>query len=306
MKRNAIASVVALLGATLAAFPAAAQQPKANIGYIGAADFTPLFVAKDKGMFDKHGLDATLTRIQIAPTVGPAIIAGNLQIGMGTFPNLLHAAEGGLPLVAIAGASRMKKDNPIAGLVGRAGLPVKSPTDLRGKKIGTPGLNTMLTEMLEKWLYDHKVTSDQYTLVEVVFPRQHDMLKSAQIDAVITIEPFRSKMLSDGTGFKIADYVGEVNPDLVAVVWLSRSDWAAANPKAVQAFRKAYAEAIDWCRKNPEESKKIQAKYLGFASPALPDYDVELKLADLEFFEKVERQLGKLRQPVDVNKLIWK
>jgi NitT/TauT family transport system substrate-binding protein len=302
MNRIAIASLLA----ALAALPAAAQQPKANIGYIGAADFTPLFVAKDKGFFDKHGLDATLTRIQIAPNVGPAIISGDLQIGMGTGPNLLHAAEGGLPLVAIAGASRMKKNNPIAGLLGRAGLSVKSPADLRGKKIGSPGLNTMLTEVLEKWLYDNKIARDQVTLVEVVFPQQRDMLKSGTIDAVITIEPFRSRMLSDGTGFKIADYVGEVNPDVLAVLWMSRSDWAAANPQAVRAFRQAYAEAIEWCAKNTDESKKILAKYIGFASPVLPDYGVEVKLSDLEFFERIERELGKLRAPVDVSKLVWK
>src|SRR5499427_10898796 len=138
--------ILGALWAALAAFSAGAQQLKANIGYIGAADFAPLFVAKDKGMFDKHGLDATLTRIQIAPNVGPAIISGDLQIGMGTAPNLLHAAEGGLPLVAIAGASRMKKNNPIAGLIGRTGFAYKTPADLRGKKIGSPGLNTMLTE----------------------------------------------------------------------------------------------------------------------------------------------------------------
>jgi len=305
MNRRALAAFVALLGAALA-LPAQAQQAKANIGYIGAADFTPLFVAKDKGMFDKHGLDATLTRIQIAPNVGPAIIAGNLQIGMGTVPTLLHAAEGGLPLVAIAGASRMKKGNPIAGLVGRSGLAIKGPSDLRGKKIGSPGLNAMLTEVLEKWLYDNQVASGQYTLVEVVFPQQHDMLKSGTVDAVITIEPFRSRMLSDGTGYKIADYVGEVNPDIIAVLWMARRDWADANPQAARAFQRAYAEAIVWCGKNPEESKKILAKYIGFASPVLPDYGVEVKLSDLEFFEKMERQLGKLRQPVDVNKLVWK
>jgi NitT/TauT family transport system substrate-binding protein len=302
MKRIVMTSLLA----ALAASPAVAQQPKANIGYIGAADFTPLFVAKDKGLFEKHGLDATLTRAQIAPNVGPAIISGDLQIGMGTAPNLLHAAEGGLPLVAVAGASRMKKNNPIAGLVGRSGAAIKTATDLRGKTIASPGLNTMLTEMLEKWLYDHKVARNEYTMVEVVFPQQHDMLKSGRVDAAITIEPFRTKIVSDGTGFNIADYVGQVNPDLLAVLWMARRDWAEANPAAVRAFREAYAEAIEWCAKNPEESKKIQAKYLGFASPVIPDYGVEVKLSDMEFFEKVERQLGKLRGPVDVSRLVWK
>jgi len=301
MHRKGFAVLVLTMWAALAA----AEPPKANIGYIGAADFTPLFVAKDKGFFDKHGLDATLTRIQIAPNVGPAVMSGNLQIGMGTAPNLLHAAEGGLPLVAIAGASRMKKENPIAGLVGRSGLSIKSPQDLRGKKIASPGLNTMLTDLLEKWLYDNKVPRDQVTLVEVVFPQQHDMLKSGNVDAAITIEPFRSRMIGDGTGFKIADYVGEVNPDVIAVLWMARSDWAAAHPDAVRAFRAGYADAIDYCAKHPDEAKQILAKYVGFASPVLPDYGVEVRLSDLEFFEKMERQLGKLRQPVDVKKLIW-
>ena len=301
MIRIVIASLLAAL-----ALPAAAQQPKANIGYIGAADFTPLFVAKDKGFFAKHGLDATLTRAQIAPNVGPAVISGDLQIGMGTAPNLLHAAEGGLPLVAVAAASRMKKGNPIAGLVGRSGVAIKSAADLRGKTIASPGLNTMLTEMLEKWLHDHKVARGEYTMVEVVFPQQPDMLKSGRVDAAITIEPFRSKMIGDKTAFNIADYVGEVNPDLLAVLWMARRDWAEKNPAAIHAFRAAYAEAIEWCAKNPEESKKIQAKYIGFASPVVPDYGVEVKLSDMEFFEKVERELGKLRGPVDVSKLVWK
>jgi NitT/TauT family transport system substrate-binding protein len=200
----------------------------------------------------------------------------------------------------------MKKNNPIAGLVGRTGVAIKTAADLRGKTIASPGLNTMLTEMLEKWLHDHKVARNEFTMVEVVFPQQHDMLKSGKVDAAITIEPFRSKIVADGTGFKIADYVGEVNPDLLAVLWMARRDWAEANPAAVRAFRAAYAEAIEWCAKNPEESKKIQAKYLGFASPVLPDYGVEVKLSDIEFFEKVERELGKLRAPVDVSKLVWK
>ena len=43
----------------------AMAQSKVNIGYSPAADFTPVFAAKDKGFFEKRGLDVTLTRIPL-------------------------------------------------------------------------------------------------------------------------------------------------------------------------------------------------------------------------------------------------
>src|SRR6266550_3887362 len=103
----------------LAAFTCAFAQTKVNIGYSPAADFTPLFAAKDKGFFDKRGLDATVTRIPLASNIPSAIVSGSLQIGMGTGSMLVQTGEAGLGLVAITGASRFQKSNSIVSLVAR-------------------------------------------------------------------------------------------------------------------------------------------------------------------------------------------
>lgn len=91
-----IKTALALLGALLWSVLAFGQVTKVNIGFSPAADFTPVFAAKDKGFFEKRGLDATLTRIPLASNIPAAIVSGSLQIGMGTGSMLVQTAEAGL------------------------------------------------------------------------------------------------------------------------------------------------------------------------------------------------------------------
>ena len=301
MKLRAAFALLVLLCNTLAT-----AQTKVNIGFSPAADFTPVFAGKDKGFFEKRGLDVTLTRVPLASNIPSAIVAGSLQIGMGTGSMLVQTAEAGLGLVAITGASRVVKNNSVVSLVARSGENIKSAADLKGKKVGVPGLNSMLHVLFQKWLLDNKIALAQVTMIEAPFPQMRDMLKGGTIDAAIAIEPFRARILSDNTGFRVADYVSEIQDDVLAAFWMTKSDWAQANPQAIRSFREAYEEALAYCVQNPEEARALQVKYLGFPSPVIPSYSTRLSAADLELFEKAGRQVGMLRQPVDVTKLVWK
>ena len=288
------------------AIASAHAQTKVNIGYSPAADFTPVFAAKDKGYFEKRGLDATLTRIPLASNIPAAMVSGSLQIGMGTGSMLVQTAEAGLDLVAITGASRFQKANSVVSLVARSGETIKSAGDLKGKKVGVPGLNSMLHVMLQKWLLDNNVPLAAVTMVEAPFPQMNDMLKGGTLDAAVAIEPFRARIVSGNTGYKVADYVTEIQDNMLAAFWMAKSDWAQANPKAIQAFREAYEEALAWCVQNPEEAKALQVKYLGVPSPVIPSYSTAISAQDLELFERAGRQVGMLRKPVDVSKLVLK
>jgi len=301
---NMFRTFVALFGAVLAS--AVLAQTKVNIGYSPAADFTPVFAAKDKGFFEKRGLDVTLTRIPLASNIPSAIVADSLQIGMGTGSMLVQTAEAGLGLVALNGASRFQKSNSIVSLVARSGERIQKAEDLKGKKVGVPGLNSMLHVMLQKWLLDNKVPLNQVTMIEAPFPQMNDMLKGGTIDAAVAIEPFRARIVSANTGYRVADYVTDIQDNVLAAFWMAKADWAKANPQAVKAYREAYDEALDWCVKNPDEARQLQVKYLGFPSPVIPSYSSAISAKDLEIFEQAGRQVGMLRKPVDVRNLVWK
>ncbi len=300
-----VSFAIAFISAALASLPAAAQT-RIVLAHGLAADFLPAFVAKDEGIFAKHNLDVTMTAIQNSSLVPAALAAGSAQIGIATPPNLILAAEGGLQQVAIAGAARLRKDNQRIGLATRPGVTVARAEDLRGKRVGIPGINSVIDLFLKKWLLDHKVALNEVTLIEIAPPRMGDMLKGSQLDAVAVFEPLYSRIVSSGAGTRSVDFFSEVNPDVLGSFWAATQTWASANAAAVAAFRASLTDAQNFIQQNPVRSRQIEAKYLGFAGPRFPSFDIAMQPGDFDFFVRVGQQLGLVRQPPDTAKLIFK
>lgn len=302
-----IAAVVAAVAMTISfSGSEVIAQTKVNVGYTAAGDFLSVFVAKEKSYFEKRGLDVTLTRIALASTIPAALMANSVQVGTGTGPGLLQAVEGGLDLVAIAGGGRETSANSRISSVARKDANVASPADFKGKKVGVPGLNSVMDVLFRKWLKDRNVAVESVSLVEAPFPQMNDMLRGGTIDAVVVIEPFRSKIIGDGNGVKISDYFSEVKNGLASGFWIATRTWAEANPAAVKGIREASQEGIDFIKANPEDAKAIEAKYLGVKTPGFSSFDVNIKPEDLQFYASVGKELGLLRKDVDVGRLIAK
>ena len=156
-------------------------------------------VARDEGIFAKHGLDADVSLIAINTTIPPAIVSNSIQIGGPTATVFLQAVDGGLDLVAVAGASVM--DPVSAGAVAavaRNGVTIKDAKDFVGKKVGAPGIGAFLHVLFVKWLIEKGVDPKTVNFVEVTFPTQSDALKSGSVDAVLTGEPFITRIEERG------------------------------------------------------------------------------------------------------------
>jgi NitT/TauT family transport system substrate-binding protein len=284
----------------------AEAQTKISIGYTAAGDFLPTFVAFEKGYFAKRDIDASFTRVALASNIPAALMSKSIDIGTGTGPGLLQAAEGGLDLVAVSGAARQRSDNPTVSLLARKDLNIAAPADLRGKKIGVPGLNSVIDVVLRVWLEAKGVPVNQVTLIEASFPQMNDLLRGKTFDAVAVLEPFRSKIEQDGTAVKVADFFSEVHDNMIFGFWISTRIWAEANPKAVKDFREALTEAVTYVKANPEDVKTIEAKYLGVKMPGFSSFDIEIKPADLDVYAKMGKDLGLLRENVNAANLIAK
>jgi NitT/TauT family transport system substrate-binding protein len=284
----------------------AEAQTKITIGYTAAGDFLPAFVAFEKGYFAKRDIDASFTRVALASNIPAALMSKSIDIGTGTGPGLLQAAEGGLDLVAVSGAARQRSDNPTVSLLARKDQNINAPADLKGKKIGVPGLNSVIDVVLRVWLEAKGVPVNQVTLIEASFPQMNDLLRGKTIDAVAVLEPFRSKIEQDGTAVKVADFFSEVHDNMIFGFWISTRIWAEANPKAVKDFREALTEAVAYVKANPEDVKTIEAKYLGVKMPGFSSFDIEIKPADLDVYAKMGKDLGLLRENMNAVNLIAK
>jgi NitT/TauT family transport system substrate-binding protein len=281
-------------------------QTKISIGYTAAGDFLPAFVALEKGYFAKRGLDASFTRVALASNIPAALISKSIDIGTGTGPGLLQATEGGLDLIAVSGAARQRSDNPTVSLLARKDLNINSPAGLNGKKIGVPGLNSVIDVVLRVWLEAKGVPVKQVTLIEASFPQMNDLLRGKTLDAVAVLEPFRSKIEQDGTAVKVSDFFSEVHDNMIFGFWISTRSWADQNPKAVRDFHEALVEGIAYVKANPEEAKTIEAKYLGVKVPGFSSFDTEIKPEDLDVYAKMGKDLGLLREKINAADLIAK
>lgn len=96
----------------------AGAQTKLNIGCTATTDCASAMVALDEGIFARNGLDVTMTLIGLNSNIPAALLSDSIQIGGPTPSVMLQAIDGGLDLVAVAGASSTsKKTVDTAGVV---------------------------------------------------------------------------------------------------------------------------------------------------------------------------------------------
>jgi len=277
-----------------------------NLGVGVGSDFITAFVAKDEGFFVKHGLDITISTVVNSALMPAALVGGSVQIAILTGPNILLANEGGLDLVAVAGIARIQKSNPRSNLVTRAELKISRPEDLKGKRIGVPGLNSSLDLVLKKWLLDRNVPPADVAEVEAPFAQMTDMLKGGQLDGALPVEPALSRIVDSGAAVKTFAVQSDVNPDFLASFWAATREWATQNRAAIDAYRAALADAWAFIKDHPDDVAAIEKKRLGYVDPRGPTIALDLKPADFQFWVDLCLQVGALRQPIDVTTIVFK
>src|SRR6186997_3372405 len=228
----ALAVTVAALAVNLALTSTAFAQAKIQVGCTATSDCASAMVAIDEGIFKKHGLEVEMTPVGINSNIPAAILSNSIQIGGPTSTVFLQAVDGGLDLVAIAGATVMSPvtNGNITAFV-RNGITIKEAKDFVGKKVGAPGLNAFLHVLFVKWLVEKGVDPKSVNFVEVTFPTMSDIIKSGGVDAVLTAEPFVTRMLNAGLGSVGARYAVELARTDPIIFYAASREWAEKNAR---------------------------------------------------------------------------
>ncbi|MEW6644191.1 MAG: ABC transporter substrate-binding protein [Pseudomonadota bacterium] len=309
-----LAGIALLAGLALAAATAdrAAAQGKILIGCTATSDCASAMVAADEGLFKKHGLDAEMLLIGLNSNIPAAVLSNSIQIGGPTSTVFLQSVDGGLDLVAVAGASAMTttSNDAIAAFV-RNGVEIKQPKDFVGKKVGAPGLGAFLHVLFRKWLTEKGVDPKSVNFVEVTFPTMNDVLKSGTVDAVLTAEPFVARMTAAGTGYVGARYGADLARTEPIIFYAAARDWAEKNPEAIRKFRAAIAEAAVIVNTDRDKASAAIAKFtkqqLELVKTTVPNHsEPALKPEQLAWWIEVMQQQNMLQSKLDLNKLILK
>ena len=304
----------------LAAIPAAASLPalaqgatKIVFGYTAVTDFASVFVAAEEGYFKKRGLDVELKFIPINSTIPAAIQSDSLQIGGPTPSVFLQSVDGGLDHVVVAGGGVTSKTITGFGLVARAGSGIRSAQDCVGRKIGVPGLGAFLHVTFRGWLKSQGVDYRKVNFVEASFPQHGDLLRGGSLDAVVSADPFMSRITDSGVGY-VASYYSTFLPEgQPTIIHTARREWVQKNPAAARAFREAVQEAATFMA-SPKNDDKVRAA-IGKFIKLPPEVIAKMQISppgpvvtekQLTYWVNLMKDQDMLKTAPDVTKLIVK
>jgi NitT/TauT family transport system substrate-binding protein len=299
--------------ALVAALPARAQSSKITFGYTAVTDFASVFVAAQEGFFKKRNLDVELKFIPLNSTIPAAVQADSLQIGGPTPSVFLQSVDGGLDHVVLAGGGVTSKSITGFGLVARAGSGIKTARDCVDKKIGVPGLGAFLHVTFRGWLKSQGVDYRKVSFIEAAFPQHGDLLRGGTLDAVVSADPFMSRITDSGVGY-VASYYSTFLPDgQPTIIYTARRDWAQKNTEAARGFQQAVQEAAAFIAK-PGNNDKVRAaigKYIKLPPEVLARAQISppgpvVSEKQLAYWVALMKDQEMLRSSPEPGKLIFK
>lgn len=296
--------------ATTAQSAATMIQVKLPVGYVPDIQFAPLYVAIDKGFYQAQGLDVSIDySMENDNTV--LVGTGNLNFAVVSGEQVLLARAQQLPVVYVMS---WYHQYPV-GIVTKTSSNIRTVADLRGKKIGLPGLyGTSYIGAIA--LLDSAGLSQKDVTLDSIGYNQVAALIADKEDAVVIYtanEPLQlTQQGIDYTLFKTSDAV-----DLVANGLITNEKTLQENPELVKKMVAATLEGIQYASDHPDEAFEISKKYV--TNLATTDQHLQMQVllnsidqwktdapgyTDPQAWENMQNillKMGLLTQPLDLS-----
>jgi NitT/TauT family transport system substrate-binding protein len=284
------------------------------------------FIAKEKGYFEKMGLDVEIKRFNEGSLAIPSIIAGELDI---TFipaaANLFNSVSKGAPLIVFLDRGNNRRGRAysainVAQALYEQGIHgIENFGKLKGKKVGVAALGSINQYTLSLSLIRGGLdpASDVQWIVNIPQPDLVKMLSQRQVDAV-DIAYNVSVFAQDNKWGPLVATGDEVAPGGQIAMYAVRSDLIAKNRDVVVRWTTAYLQAakefnnaaaapdnhpdvVDILAKNtvlskPELVKAIAPHWSYVNEDGIPNVDSVMEMQDFwsgKYFKFVEKKVSR-------------
>ncbi|WP_311767271.1 ABC transporter substrate-binding protein [Burkholderia cenocepacia] len=250
MKRvNAITMVAAVIGLSVHDFARAAEQVTVYQAF-QSIQYLPLYVAIDKGIFSKNGLDVKKVTAGSGAAGVAAVIGGHADFSLQDPMTAVLANLKGANVVAVA--------NVVAGVpvwvIAPPDAGVHQPGDMASKSVATalpPSTSTYLLQRLIKDLKIEKVSLNTVQLGTELAP-----VSAGRSQAAAVYEPQADTGIAQG--YKVVYGFPKAYPGGYAFSTIDTlASTIKGRPKMVAAFVKSIGEAEALIHQSPDTAKAV-------------------------------------------------
>jgi NitT/TauT family transport system substrate-binding protein len=273
---------------------------------------TPIAVAKETGIFEKNGLDVSLTNYAgSTDQLMEALATGKSDAAVGMIHRWLKPLEAGFNVKVVAGLH-----GGCIRLIGWKPAGITKVADLRGKAIGVPDLGAPGTHFFRVYLKKFGIDPEHEIEWKVY---QRDLLglaaEKGEIQAVVDSDPstFNIERDSKGRFVQLATSTdGEYHDKVCCVIGVG-GNLVKNNRTAVTALARSLVDAYEWTSANLADAAKIFLKYTTnisaeeltalYSTLTLHHHPIGLDLRDdIAFFVQDFKGLGVLKANTDPKK----
>jgi len=244
-----------ILAVALLASSVSAEQIKIAYSGVSAAG-TPLWLAKEDGIFAKHGLEADLVAVRSAPLQVSALVSNEVQFVRGSVSSMLTAAAQGAKLKILLSlfAERASYDFLVSPSI-------TQPRDLRGKKIGVQDFSGLLWTLTMLSLREMGLDPQRDNInIQAIGDSNviAQSLATGIIDAA-ALDKLQSTRLQ-GLGIKVLYDLSRI--PFPSSPFMATESFIQKSPQIVENFIKALIEASICLRAQKEKGLAILQKHI--------------------------------------------
>jgi NitT/TauT family transport system substrate-binding protein len=234
-----------------------AQSQKLYVAHPAATlSDAPYYVALDKGFYKEQGFEVLDIFVEGGVRGAQALMAGSIQFSLGLGSGTRAAMMG----AAIKGVFGFN-EKPIFSLYGRADLGVKTPQDLKGKRIAVTSIGSS-TDYAARAIVRHFGLSPEKDVTIVATGGGATIwsaIKTGGVEAAILWPPYH--VLAEKMGMTKILYLGDIIIMPASGV-VSSDKLLKEEPALVRSFLRATLKGLRFFQEaaNREENSRIMAK----------------------------------------------
>ena len=248
------------------------------VGYIPNVQFAPLYVGIEKGFFSEEGIELSMD-YSMENDNAVLLATDEVHFAILSGEQVLLGRGNDLPLVYVMA---WYQQYPV-GIVSKSSSNIISVSDLKGKKIGLPGLYGASYIGAIALLNAAGIRENEVTLDSIGY-NQVDVLMADRDDAVVIYtanEPVQLEHLGQSINLlKVSDY-----SELVANGLVTNEKTLNENPEIVQAMVNALLKSIQYSQTHPDEAYAISEKYVENLASADQDIQKQVLLNSIEHWK---------------------
>ena len=265
---------------TVAASVRAQDQIRMGLSSVSALH-SAVWVAEQKGLFRKYGIDPeVIVTGQGAATGISALLANDIQVVASAGDALVASTLQGADTVMIAGVV----NKGLQRIMARS--EIKTPTELKGKKIGVTRIgavsHSVLLMMLPRW----KMSVNDVQVMQLgSSPNMLAALDRGGIDAAVLTIP--SMFVAEDRGYRVLVDMGDTDIYYLHTMIATTRNYVKSSRDRVTRFLKGYLEGLAFVKQNKKESIDIVRKKLQLGAEQTKNLERSIELLNAKYYESV-------------------